>query len=255
MITRMIIEGELKNISRRQAVEKKTRKLQNHFIICGLGRIGMEVAKDLTSGGIDIVAIDKDPEAVKICDELGINLIQGDATDDDVLLKAGLKNAKGLIAAMALDSTNVFVVLSARQMRPDLDIIARADDKSAEQKLRRAGANTVVLPYLIGAHRLAQAILHPNVIDFIDIATRDMSQEYVIEEVRINPDSDIIGQTLAQLNLSRQIGVIVIGIKRNGEMIFNPSADATLDANDILIVVAKGAQLEELNFLTNEKGT
>ncbi|GAB4320590.1 MAG: potassium channel protein [Candidatus Sumerlaeia bacterium] len=251
-IAGMVIEGELRNIIGRKAVEKKSQTLQNHFIICGFGRIGQTIAGDLAARHVDFVVIEHDRDRVAEGDSLGYTVILGDATDDEVLERAGIRRARGLIAVMGEDARNVFVTLSARQINPTLYIVARGEERSSEPKLKRAGADRVVLPYVTGAHQIAHAAIYPNVIDFIDFATRDTGREYTLEEVRVAEHSRLANHSLAELNLSRRLGLIVIGIKRNSQMIFNPSADEKLLAGDIIIVIGKSSQVNQLDTLTIE---
>jgi voltage-gated potassium channel len=246
LIMKVILEGELKSIFGRKKVEKEIAHLKDHFIICGYGRIGRIIASGLRQKKVPFVVIDRDDRRRTELEDENILFVIGDSTSDEVLLNAGVKAARCLISVTRSDSDNVFITLSARQLNPDLYIVARAEEESAEPKLRRAGANKVVLPYRIGATQLAQAALRPNVIDFLEITTQTRNLEYQIEELKVSPSSPAVGKSLIELAWSRTIGIIIIGIKRPTGMIFNPSAEARIQENDILIALGSADQLKKL---------
>jgi voltage-gated potassium channel len=246
LIMKVILEGELKSIFGRKKVEKEIAHLKDHFIICGYGRIGRIIASGLRQKKVPFVVIDRDDRRRTELEDENILFVIGDSTSDEILLNAGVKAARCLISVTRSDSDNVFITLSARQLNPDLYIVARAEEESAEPKLRRAGANKVVLPYRIGATQLAQAALRPNVIDFLEITTQTRNLEYQIEELKVSPSSPAVGKSLIELAWSRTIGIIIIGIKRPTGMIFNPSAEARIQENDILIALGSADQLKKL---------
>ncbi len=246
LLTRMLIEGELLAVLGRRKLERKIKELENHFVVCGYGRFGKVIARNLADRGLSFVVIEKDEKVFSRLEEDGFLGVLGDATQDETLINAGVKAARCLISVASSDTDNVFIVLSARQLNANLCIVARADEEESERKLLRAGATKVVAPYRIGATQMAQAAVQPNVIDFIEIATQTTSLEFQIEEIAVNPTSTLVEKSLKDLGLSRRIGVIIIGIKRQEKMFFNPSAETVINADDILIALGHPDQLKQL---------
>ncbi len=247
-LLRMFIEGELRKTFGRRKVERKISGLKDHYIICGYGRIGSLVCQELKNNDKDFVVIDNDPDAMDQLDKDGTLYLPLDATEDESLERAGIMNAKALVTAVKSDADNVFITLTARGMRPDIFILSRASDVGSEAKLKRAGANRVVSPYLIGGKRMAQVLLKPTVVDFIDIAIMDTRLGLRLEECRIKPDSNLGGKNLIESNLRRDYGVIIVLIKKNnGEMIYNPQPTEVLDSNDVLVVLGKKEDMDRMN--------
>ena len=237
-------------------MEKKIDYLRDHYIICGFGRIGHIIAEELERKGYKFVIIETDPERLDLIEHHGFLGVAGDATLDENLIKAGVERANCLVATTTSDATNLFITVAARQLNPNIYILVRADEERAEAKFLRAGANKVICPYRIGAMQLAQAAIRPNVIDFLEITVRtEKSLEYAIEEVRVPASSQLVAKSLKELALSRSVGIIVIGIKRGGKMLFNPSADSVVEANDILIVLGNSDQLKNLEALVLSQAT
>jgi voltage-gated potassium channel len=246
LLTRMLIEGELLAVLGRRKLERQIKELENHFVVCGYGRFGKIIARNLADRGLPFVVIEKDEKVFSRVEEDGFLGLPEDATQDEALLKTGIKKARCLISVVSSDTDNVFIVLSARQLNPNLYIVTRAAEEQSEKKLLRAGANKVVAPYRIGATQMAQAAVQPNVIDFIEIATQTTSLEFQIEEIAVRPTSTLVGKSLKDLGLSRKIGVIIIGVKRLEKMFFNPSAETVINAGDILIALGHPDQLKQL---------
>lgn len=197
------------------------------------------------------VVIENDAARYSLLAENNILSVYGDATSDEVLEKAQIETARALITVTRNDADNLFITLSARQFRPDLYIIARTTDETNEEKFHRAGANKVICPYRIGALQIMQAALRPNVIDFIEITTQHKSLEYSLEETRVGENSPISNKTLGEMSLARTTGVIIVGIRREGKMLFNPSADTALKPGDILIALGNSEQHSKLEKLLN----
>lgn len=247
-IATIFIEGELRKILGRKKMERQLTKLQDHFIICGYGRIGETIAKELLHNNHPLVVIEQDEEIIEQLDASGIIYLAMDATREEALLEAGLLRAKGLVTAVSSDANNVFIALTARGVNPDIFILARALDPGNENKLIRAGANKVVSPYVIGGKRMAEILQRPTVVDFIDQAMMNTELGLRMEEVSIGPRSSLVGKSLIDSKLRVSFGVIVIAIKPVvGDMIFNPNADQVLSAGDVLVIIGKRNDLLRLN--------
>jgi voltage-gated potassium channel len=242
-----IVEGQIRQLVGRRKLKKEISKLENHYIICGYGRIGNFICAEFRKKPLSFVVVESDPELCRDLEEEGILFVAGDATDDDTLIKAGIERARGLITAVTQDTDNVFITLTARGLNPGLFILARAAERSSEKKLKHAGATKVVSPYLIGAHRMAQAILRPSVVDFLEIATGTTRFELQLEEIRLSPSSPLIGKNLLNSGLRRDWGIIIVGIKKSdGEMLFNPLSDTVIEKGDTLITLGQKEAISKL---------
>jgi voltage-gated potassium channel len=251
IIGRWLIEGEIRNIFGRRKMEKQLKDLKDHYIVCGYGRVGMQVCKEFSSRKVPLVVIDKNPEIVEALARQGMVVMEGDCTDDSVLEAAGIRKAKALISTVASESENVFVSLSARQFNPQIFITARAESSSAEKKLLRAGADRVVLPHEIGGIRMALVTLRPDIVDFMRVVGGDEKTGFAIDEIEVLPDSPIANTLLKDSPIRCELGILVVGIKKKGkEMVFNPSADTKIEAGDILIVIGETKKLERMGKLT-----
>lgn len=249
-LIQFMVEGQLRAVLGRKKVEKKINRLKAHYIVCGYGRIGRLISRDFKSKPVPFVVVEQDPELCSALDEEGILYINGDATQDEVLLRAGIQHAKGLITAVTSDSANVFITLTARGLHPDMFILARAGEESSELKLKRAGANKVISPYIIGASRMANAILRPSVVDFIDIATGGENLELQIEEIRISPNSTLAGKALINSGIRKDLGIIIVGInKRNKKPVFNPAPETLIETGDVLITLGKPPAIKDMETL------
>lgn len=248
-LAKIVLEGELKQIIGRSRLERRMKYLKDHYIVCGYGRMGKTVAKELSSKGIDIIAIEKNP--VDIEDKEGPVLIEGDATQDEVLLRAGIERARGLISVLPTDAENLFVVLSARGLNPHLHIYTRAGDESSELKILRAGADRVVSPYHTGGLRIANMILKPAVVDFIELATKSGNLEIQIEEIEIHPGSALSGKTLEVSGIGRDLGIIIVAVKKpDGTMQFNPTSRTVINPQDTLIALGEKSKLKVLEGMS-----
>ena len=239
---------------------RRTRMLQHiegHYIVCGAGRVGRSVVLELLRGGVQVVLIDNDPERVKWGEALGIPTLTADASKDETLRQARVETAVGLVAAISSDAENVYVTLSAKVLSPSVHIAARASDAQAEEKLRRAGAATVLTPYTYIGHRLAQSLLRPHVVSFLDVASTfgKTDLDLDIEQLRVAPSSQLSSRTLAEANLGRTYGVIVLAVRRaGGTMEFNPQADVRLEAGDVLIAMGERQKLRRIETELNVTG-
>ena len=246
---KILLEGEIRDILGRKRLNKKIENLRNHYIICGYGRMGSIICKELMQSKSPFVVIEASSELLATLDA-DILALQGDATQDSILKQAGIDKAKGLISVLSSDAKNLYVVLSARGLNPDLRIVARASEEGAEQKLIRAGADSVVSPYYIGGLRIAHTLIKPAVVDFIEFATRSENLELQMEEVKVKDDSHFLDHSLDECGIRKDLGVIIVAIKRDsGNMEFNPTSTCIIRQGDTLVVMGETRQLQELQKL------
>ncbi|MCF8052407.1 MAG: NAD-binding protein [Desulfobacterales bacterium] len=247
MVARIFIEGELSKFFGRRRLEKQISELKDHFIICGYGRIGRIICRELHADAIPFVVIDEDPAAAEKIAEEGYLFLQRDATLEETLLAAGIESARGIVTVVSSDANNVYITLTARGLRPDIFVLARSSDVKNEEKLKRAGATRVVSPYMIGGRRMAQVLKRPTVVDFIDIATMESALGLMMEEARVGARSGLIGKNLIESHLRQDYGVIIVAIKKlTGEMIFNPVPTETLESGDVIVVLGKKEDLKRM---------
>jgi voltage-gated potassium channel len=253
-VIRSVVSGEVLAGLGRQRMEQQLTKLKDHLIVCGFGRMGRLVCADFAGRGIPFVVVDQSPDLVeRFHMPPGIPL-HGDATLDETLRHAGVERARALIAVLGSDADNLYITMSARLLNERIFIVARAEDERSEQKLIRAGADRAISPYLIGGTRVAQAVLQPNVVDFIELATRTGHLELQIEETRIRSGSALVGCTIKESDLRRTLGLIIVAIKKaSGKMLFNPAPEASLGVDDILIALGDRKSLDELDKLAGSR--
>jgi voltage-gated potassium channel len=248
LIVRVFIEGELLKFFGRRKVQKIIADLKNHYIICGFGRIGRIICEELDADNMTFIVIDKNPNLAKEMASFKFLYLNMDATAEDALMQAGIMNARGLVTAVSSDADNVFITLTAKGLRPDIFILARASEGKNEAKLLRSGATRVVTPYHIGGRRMAQVLKRPTVVDFLDIATMGNKLGLMMEEVTLNANSRLVGKNLIESYLRRDFGIIIVAIKKSsGEMIFNPMPSEKLEAQDVLVVIGKKEDLTRMN--------
>jgi voltage-gated potassium channel len=252
-MTQILIELELGEFFDKRRVKRMIDKMQNHFIICGFGRVGRGAAEELTQAGVPFVVIDRNESRIEDASKAGMLAIAADSTRDETLRAAGVTRARGLIAALGTDADNLFVILSAKTLNPLLNLAARVAEEEAEQKLRRAGADAVFAPYSITGHRLAQALLQPHVFQFLDFTTKGLGLDVAIEQVRVAEHSEVVSKSLGQMQVRRDLGVVVLAIRKaDGRMEFNPPADAEIQGGDYLIVMGEPKNLRQLEHLLTE---
>jgi voltage-gated potassium channel len=250
-----MVEGGLHHQLERWRRDRMIDQLRDHFIVCGYGRIGSIICDEFARQSIPYVVVERDGERVQDVLHLGGLAVEADASSEEVLTRLHVDSARGLIAAVGTDAENVYIVLTARVMRPDLYILGRAETEDAERKLLKAGANRVVSPYRIGARELAQTALRPAVVDFFELATRAGNLELAIEQVTIVDGSALAGSTIIQANVRQRFGAIVVGIqRRQGRMEFNPPGDAVMYAGDQLVVLGRVEGLHELEQAAQGSG-
>ncbi len=247
-VARIFVEGELRRILGRRKLEKQISELNDHYIICGCGRIGTIISRELADENIPFVVIEQDAEKIKQLEEDHFLYLNMDATSDEALLQAGIKKAKGIVTAVRSDADNVFITLTAKGLRPDIFVLARASDVQNESKILRAGASRVVCPYLYGGRRMAQILKKPTVVDFIDFAMMDSQLGLSMEEAVVGPASDLIGKTLIDSQIRQRFGVVIVAIKKpTREMVFNPTPTEKLESQDTIVVIGKEEDLKRMN--------
>ncbi len=253
-VARMLIEGELRGILGEYRAGTKVKTLEQHYIICGYGRMGRRICKELQAKPLPFVVIDKDPTALAGLAETGVLAIEGDATQDEVLIRAGIERAKGLVSVVRTDMENLYIVLTARGLNKDLHIVARAGEEGSEQKLLRAGANRVTSPYLIGGLQVAHALIRPAVVDFLELATRSEHLDLQMEEFPITePRFD--GRTPCDCGFKEDRGLMLVAVKRgSGHMEFNPGSGVKLALGDTVIVLGVPASLKRVEALIGSNG-
>ena len=247
-LLRMLIEGEFSRTFGRRKLEKNISILKNHYIICGYGRIGTVICKELASEHIPFVVIEIDPTCNQQLEENGYLYINMDATSEEALLKAGIQSAKGLVTAVQSDANNVFITLTAKALRPDIYILSRASDVVNEPKLIKAGASRVVSPYLLGGRRMAEVLKRPTVVDFIDLAMANSHLGLMMEEACVGCNSQLVGKNLIDSQIRQNYGVIIIAIKRaTGHMIFNPGPTEVIHLEDVIVVIGTREDLARMH--------
>jgi voltage-gated potassium channel len=252
-IAKIVVEGEIQEIFGRKRLEKKIKELKNHYIVCGYGRMGRIICRELKEKDLKFVIIEKEPDTFESGEETLV--LKGDATKDENLKEAGIEKAKGLISVLPTDAENLFVVLSARELNPKLFIVARAGEEGSEQKLLRAGADRVVSPYHIGGLRIAHTVLKPAVVDFIEFATKSGNIDLQMEEITVQNNSKLAGLTLDECGIGRDLGIIVVAIKKvSGDMQFNPTFRTAIKAGDTLIALGEISKLRTLENMAMTKG-
>lgn len=236
---------------RKRRSSNMIKNMKDHVIVCGFGQVGSSAAAALQENGKQIVVIDVNPERVNFAHERGLAVIEGDATQDETLSKAGVERSQSIIVSMGDDSLNLFIVLSARSINPDLYIIARANQAANAEKLRRAGANRVVSPYEIGGQHMANIVIRPHVTDFFDVVTLPGGEEIWVEEQTLGPGSSLVGRSVVEADIRRQTGVTLIAIYRPATQTnFLPDSKSKLSEGDKLIVLGTRDQLASLENLT-----
>ena len=248
-MTQTAIELELNQFFGKRRVKSMIEKLENHIILCGFGRVGRGAAEELRKAGASFVVIDNNEERVERAIKSGMLAVLADASRDETLRDVGIARAKGLIATLASDADNLFVILSAKTLNPNLQLSARIAEESSEVKMRRAGADFVFAPYNSTGHRMAQALLKPHVLQFLDFTTQQ-GVEVEIEQVRISEGSAFAGRQLGDIDIRREAGVAILAVRKsNGEMLANPSSDLHIDAGDHLIAMGEARNLRKLEQL------
>ena len=251
-VVQFMVEGQIRTILGRRSLDKKIDRLKNHYIVCGYGRIGKTLCTMLKKKAVDLVVIEKDKDLIPVMVENKIFYISGDAGDETNLIKAGIRHAKGLIAVLAMDTDNVFLVLTARQLNPDIYIMANASHNESKPKLIAAGANRVELPYDMGAVSMAQRIIRPTVTNFLNLAFAQKRKDIQMEEIPVSPSSGLVNVMLKDSGIRQRFNLIIIAIKKSDDsMLFNPSFEAVIESGDTVIAVGEEENLKNLEKILN----
>jgi voltage-gated potassium channel len=246
-VAEIIVEGEMTGYRKRRNMDKKIKDMKDHYVICGFGRVGHQVAQVFESSQVPFVVIDPKKESYDELEAKGVAVLIGDATDDAVLMAAGIDRAKCLIACSDSDVANVYITLSARQLSSSLYIVARASLKDTEKKLTMAGANRVMSPYFISGIRMAAMATRPVTIDFLDLVTHGGLVDFSLFQITIPPGSPLSGKSIAEADIRNTSGVLVLAIRKSdGSFDLQPKETSKIDANDVLVVLGTQEQFDSL---------
>ncbi len=245
-VMQFVFEGHLGREWELRRMQRRIDQLRDHFILCGYGRVGRQVARDFVEDGVPFVLVDQSPARLEEATADRCITLRGDATDDDTLRRAGIERARGLITCVQSDADNIFVTLSARALKPDLYIVSRSNDEDAAPKLRRAGADRVVSPYSIGGRQMAMLAVRPAAVEFVDRVLSRSGIELLLEDFAIAERSTLVGRTLADIQLNVAPGVTVIALRRDSHLVTQPASDMDVRQGDELVAFGTPEQLRAL---------
>jgi voltage-gated potassium channel len=255
LIMALLADGSFLARREQRRLARMLDELTDHFILCGYGRMGEIIAREFSRHQVRFVVIERNPDRVHAAMDAGFLCVEADASHEEVLRRVHIERARGLVAAVSTDAENVYAVLSARLLKPDLFIVGRAETEDARVKLKRAGADRVISPYHIGGIQLAQTALRPAVVDFVQLATSSENLDLNFEQVHIVERSSLAGKSLVDAGLRQRFGVVVVGIRRaNGQMEFNPEPETAIRAGDDLVVLGRAASLKDLEAAAAHAG-
>lgn len=244
MVMENLVEGRIKKVLGRGKLEKKIKSMKDHYIICGCGRIGYLISRELTREKVPFIVIERSQEVIEKIEDEGLMYIRGSATEDRFLLAAGIERARGIVCVLPTDAENLYVILAAKELNPRIFILSRSVDDISERRLLKAGADRVMSPYTEGGMKMAMAILRPAMLDFIEITTKRQSLELRMEEVDIGEGSPLQGTSLGDSEIRSKYGLIVVAVKKEtGRMIYNPSASYVIEKRDKLIALGEDGNL------------
>jgi voltage-gated potassium channel len=247
-----VLSGALAERRRRRTIDR----LHDHYIICGYGRVGRRVAEEFRASGVEYVVLDFHEDAIAAANARGEVLIEGDATEDEDLERAGLARARGLVAASDNDANNLYLTLSARSARPDLTIVARASDADAERKLKLAGADRVVLPYTGAGRVMANLVLKPEVTAFLDVVTTAAGPELQLAEVAVDSASTAAGRTIRELRIRHETGALVVALRKpDGSFDTTPEPDTAIEVGDVLIAVGSPEEIRLIEEMFSSRSS
>lgn len=244
LATETMIKGHLEKALGRGKLKNRIEKLKDHCIVCGYGKIGRHICAELAAEKKDFVVIDNDPKVIQTIMDKGYIYYSGNATDDSTLIGSGIKKARGIVCVLPTDAENLYVILTAKELNPDIYVLSRSEEETSERRLIRAGADRIISPYAVGGMRMAMAILRPATLDFIELTTKRQSLELQMEELLVCDTSPLIGKSLKESQIRQRYGLIIVAIKKPSEqMLFNPDATYVIGAGDTLITIGEGANL------------
>lgn len=253
----IFIEGSISDLWRSAKMQKRIAKLENHYILCGAGESGRVIVEQFSKKHVPFVIIEKDEELVRQYVERGnVLIIEGDATEEEILEKARIRTAKGLVTALSKDVDNLYTVLTARQLNSELYIISRAIEKSSPSKLIKAGANNTISSNEIGGRRMAALMLRPSVVSFLDIITQVGDVEFGLEDIIVCEGSELVNKKIGELSIPKQFGLIIVAVKKNSQenIMFNPSKDIFIENQDVLLVLGTELQVQALKEYAKDDG-
>ena len=251
-VIQFLVEGRIRLILGRRKLDKHVSRLKDHYIVCGYGRMGRALCQFLARKGLDVVVIEQNPSLVPVMDEDGMLYVVGEASEESNLLKAGIERARVFMTVLGKDAANVFLILIAKRLNPDLFVVARANQNETIKTLYAAGANKVVSPFGIGARRMAHAVIRPTVIHFLELAFADETTDIHMEEFPVKASSSLVDKTVQESGIRQDLNLIILAVKKaDGSMAFNPSATTRIEAEDTLIAVGEIRSLGKLEKLSN----
>lgn len=254
-IAQLVIETDPRELFGRRRMKDKIAKMKHHQIVCGYGRTGQEVAKQLRASNVPFVVIEADEVRAKRAEDEGVLFICGDATEDEVLQSAQVSHATGIVCALSDDAANTFIALSAKQFNDDIKIVCRAANPGSEAKMMRAGAQNVISPYIIAGRRMASAVTHPLVLEFLDVAMHNPAFDLRLEQIMISLHSKLAGLTLRDANIKQTVGAMVLAVNKKGRLLTNPGPELVFEEGDILVALGAEDELTKLGDLAGTKKT
>jgi len=235
-----LVEGRLRDVVGKGRMKRIVDSMNNHYIICGCGRIGMLICRELAAEKIPFVVVEKNQDVIARIEEEGFVHYHGDSTEDRTLLAAGIKKAKGIVCVLPTDAQNLYVILTAKELNPQVFVLSRSEEEQSERRLLRAGADRVISPYTLGGMRMAMALTRPAMLDFIEITTMRQSLELRMAEVAVGGGSEVVGKSLGDSDIRNRYGLIIVAVKKDsGKMVFNPSASYHIEEGDKLIALGE----------------
>jgi voltage-gated potassium channel len=249
-----VVSRELAVLRGGRRMQKQIDALSGHYIVAGLGRVGRQAVAELESSGVSFVVVDPSEAVAEFAGEREVLFLRGDATEDEVLQRAGIRRATGLIVTTNNDATNLYVVLSARLLNPNLFIVSRADEESSIPKLTRAGANRAISPYAIGGRRLAHLMLSPGMVEFFDTTMRKGNKALSIGDLLLEASSPAVGQTIERLHIAQRTGATVLALVRDGGVIATPRGEQKLAQGDRLLALGTDEQIQQLQRMLQSGG-
>ena len=250
----LLLEGRILELMGRRKVLRELNDISGHYVICGYGRVGRQIARECQSRGTSVVVIEEEPTVVEACLNDGFLAVRGDAAEESVLRKAGLERASGLVTALSSDADNLFVTMTARMVRPDIFIVGRCNSYDTESKLYRAGADRAISPHNVGGRRMAALLLKPMVCDFLDVVTHGELVELTLEDISVEPGAAVTGRSIRDVLVGELKGIGILGLKRpKRDFVINPGGSTVLDSGDILIVQGTSEQVRELRKISSTK--